>query len=263
MTQISVQLYSVRDALATDPAGTIDRLAALGLTQVEAGQKFLGAHPELLDAIHRNGLATPTFTAPLFGKSADERAEAFALATRLGAGTVIDTFIPEEHWSSLADVEKIAGELNEAARQAAQAGLRVGYHNHWWELEKKFEDPGHGADARSAFDLLIDRLDPELVLEVDAYWVAVGGADPVDFVARHADRVRYLHLKDGPISKDNLEQRPTGQGVLPIAEIIAAAPQLEAATIEFDAFDGDVFEAIAASRAHLQGLLGAADKVGA
>jgi len=256
-TQISVQLYSVREALEQDPAGTIDRLAALGLRQVEAGQKFLSAHAELGPAIHRNGFATPTYTAPLFGKTEAERAETFAAAKEFGAHTVVDTYIPEEHWTSLADVEKIAGELNAAAAQASAFGLRVGYHNHWWELEQKFED---GTGLHSAFDLLIARLDPSLVLEVDAYWVAVGGESPVEFVGRHADRVHYLHLKDGPISKDNLEQRPAGQGVLPIAEIIAAAPNLEAATIEFDQFDGDVFAAIAASRAYLAERLAARAK---
>ena len=35
MSQLSVQLYSVRDAFAHDPTGTLERLAGLGFTQVE------------------------------------------------------------------------------------------------------------------------------------------------------------------------------------------------------------------------------------
>lgn len=245
LRSVSVQLYSVRTALESDPSGTIDRIAEIGFTQVEAGFKYLTAHPELIDAIRRNDLGTPTMTASLFEVA--DRAPVWGLARRLGATTVSETFVPEQHWTSVADVEHIADELNAAAAEAAGHGLTVAYHNHWWELETRF-------DGRTAFDLLIERLDPRVVLEIDAYWVAVGGVDPVAFVTAHADRVRFLHLKDGPISRDNAAQRPAGQGSLPIPELIAAAPLLEAGVVEFDEYAGDVFGAIAESLAYLETL---------
>ena len=114
------------------------------------------------------------------------------------------------HWTTLDDVQSIADRLNTAAAKAADFGLRVGYHNHWWELEHRFE-------GRTALDQLVDRLDPRVVLEVDAYWVAVGGVDPVEYVASQADRVRFLHLKDGPVTRDNKQQVPAGQGSMPLA----------------------------------------------
>lgn len=243
---VSVQLYSVRNALEAAPVDTIQRLAGIGLTQVEAGLKYLNALPGLLEAIHDAKLATPTLTASLFHV---DRSSAWSKAHELGAGTVVETFVPVEHWTSLEDVDTIAGELNAAAAEAASEGLRVGYHNHWWELETRF-------DGKTALDLLIERLDPSVILEVDAYWVAVGGEDPVEFVGKHADRVRYLHLKDGPIDRDNSHQRPAGTGSMPIREIVAAAPGLEAGVIEFDEYDGDVFEAISESLVYLQGVLG-------
>ncbi|MFC5006959.1 sugar phosphate isomerase/epimerase family protein [Dactylosporangium cerinum] len=97
----------------------------------------------------------------------------------------------------------------------------------------------------------VEKVRPEVVLEIDAYWVAVGGADPVAVVRGFGDRVRFLHLKDGPVSRDNLEQRPAGQGRLPIDAILAAAPQVEAGAVEFDEYAGDIFEGIAASHAFL------------
>lgn len=246
---VSVQLYSVRTALESAPAETIQRLAGIGLTQVEAGLKYLNGVPGLFEAIAEAKLATPTLTASLFHA---DRASAWSKAHELGAGTVVETFVPVEHWTSLADIDAIASELNAAAAEAAREGLRVGYHNHWWELETTF-------DGQRAFDLLIERLDPAVILEVDAYWVAVGGEDPVAFVARHADRVRYLHLKDGPIDRDNSHQQPAGMGSLPIREIVAAAPRLESGVIEFDEYDGDVFGAIAESFAFLQTVLGGSE----
>ncbi|HEV7812742.1 MAG TPA: TIM barrel protein, partial [Leifsonia sp.] len=161
---VSLQLYSVRDALELDIPATIERVAALGFTQVEASYKVLSRGPELLDAIKRNGLTSPTMTSPLLDADYDT---VFSTAVALGAHTVIETFVPEEHWTTLDDVQSIADRLNAAAAKAAEFGLRVGYHNHWWELEHRF-------DGRTALDQLVDRLDPRVVLEVDAYWVAVG-----------------------------------------------------------------------------------------
>ncbi len=112
LRSLSVQLYSVRDALQQDPAGTIARIADIGYRQVEAGAKFLTAAPGLLEAIHEHGLGTPTMTSPLVRV---DRAPVWELAHRLGAHTVVDTFIPEEHWTSVDDVDAIAAELNAAA----------------------------------------------------------------------------------------------------------------------------------------------------
>ena len=242
LRSLSLQLYSVRDALNDDIPGTLARVADIGFTQVEASYKVLSRGPELLDAIRANKLAAPTMTSPLL--DGVDRDHVFATANELGASVVIETFLPEPLWTSADDVSRIADELNSAAEKAASYGLRVGYHNHWWELERKFE-------GMTALDFLASRLAPEVVFEIDAYWVAVGGTDPVDFITRHAERVRFLHLKDGPVNRTNTEQRPAGQGSMPLLDVVAATPNLEAGVIEFDAYDGDVFDAVAQSFAYL------------
>ncbi|MFD0975094.1 sugar phosphate isomerase/epimerase family protein [Plantactinospora endophytica] len=249
LNSLSLQLYSVRNALDEDLAGTLARVAEIGYQQVECSYKLFSRGPEVASALRDSGLSVATFTSSLV----DTDHEAiFAAAVSLGATAVIDTYIPEEFWTSEEDVDRIAGHLNRAAVGAAAHGLRVGYHNHWWELERQFA-------GKSALELLVDKVRPEVVLEIDAYWVAVGGADPVAVVRNFGDRVRFLHLKDGPISRDNLEQRPAGQGRLPIDAILAAAPQVEVGAVEFDEYDGDIFEGIAASHAFLsQRLPGAA-----
>lgn len=241
LPSLSLQLYSVRNALEADIPGTIQRVAEIGFAQVEASYKVLSRGPALLEAIRANGLTAPTMTSPLLDVDRDH---VFATANELGASTVVETFLPEPLWTSADDVRRLAGELNAAAEKAAGYGLRVGYHNHWWELEKHFE-------GATAFDLLISELAPEVVLEVDAYWVAVGGADPVDFITRHVDRVRFLHLKDGPLNHVNTEQLPAGQGSMPLLSVIDAATRLEAGVIEFDDYAGDVFDGIAQAFSYL------------
>lgn len=252
LQSLSLQLYSVRNALNEDIAGTIARVAEIGFTQVEASSKWLTLGPELQDAIRANNLISPTITSPLvnIGRENLDRAAIFAMANELGSKTVIDTFIPEEHWGSADAVARIADELNAASEEAAGYGLRVAYHNHWWELEHKF-------DGRTAFETLTDRLRPEVLLEVDAYWVAVGGEDVLAFLGRQAERVHFLHLKDGPVNRDNKQQAVAGTGSMPILDVIAATPNLEVGVIEFDDYEGDVFEAIAGSFAYLNPRVGA------
>ena len=243
--QLSVQLYSVRDAIEADLPGTIARLAEIGFEHAEP-YDFVARAGEFEAAFAASGITAPSGHAPLL--SSDQSA-VFAAANRLGIGIVIDPFIPAEQWKSLDDVERIAGQLNEAATAGAEHDVRVGYHNHWWELETMI-------DGSTALELLADRLDPQVVLEVDAYWAAVGGQDPVELLQRLGDQVRLVHLKDGPITNDTQAQQPAGEGRMPLADIIAAAPQLEVGVVEFDAYAGDIFDGVAASRTFLLPLVG-------
>ena len=91
-----------------------------------------------------------------------------------------------------------------------------------------------------------------MVLEIDIYWAAVGGADAPALLRAYGDRVRLLHMKDGTLDGDITKQQPLGRGEVDVRGVLAAAPQA-IRVVEFDAFAGDIFEAIAASLAWLVG----------
>jgi sugar phosphate isomerase/epimerase len=98
-----------------------------------------------------------------------------------------------------------------------------------------------------------EQLDPGLVLEVDTYWATVGGEDAPALLRRLGDRVRAIHVKDGGLATDASGQVPAGQGRVPVAEVLAAAPEA-LRVVEFDRYDGDIFAGLAASRAFLTGV---------
>lgn len=241
MSTLSVQLYSVRDAFAADPADTLARLAGIGFTQVEP--YGLAEHAEVLrTALPDHGLTAPTAHAKLIGVDQDA---VFDAAVACGIGVVIDPFTPPEQWENEADIAAIATALNDAARKAAEYGVTVGYHNHWWE-------PKNMIGERTAFEVFADQLDPTLVIEVDTYWAAAGGADAPELLRRLGKRVHALHVKDGDLATDASGQVPAGQGRVPVADVLAAAPNA-LRVVEFDAYDGDIFEGLAASYAFLTG----------
>lgn len=229
----SLQLYTLRNAIQEDLAGTIRKVAEIGFTQVEP-YNFVATAQELGAALRENGLTAPSGHAPLLSQDQDE---IFAAAKELGITTVIDPFIPADRWQSAEDVQATAALLNEAAKKAAEYGIRVGYHNHQWELESTIE-------GRTALEYFADLLDPEVVLEVDTYWVAVGGQDPVDILGKLGNRVKFIHIKDGPLTTDTKAQLPAGQGKVAVLDVIAAAKSLEVGVVEFDDYDGDIFEGI-------------------
>jgi sugar phosphate isomerase/epimerase len=237
----SLQLYTLRNTLQNDLPGTIKKVADIGFTQVEP-YNFVATAPELGAALKANGLTAPSGHAPLLSQDQDA---IFAAAKELGITTVIDPYLPAEHWQSAEDIQATAAKLNAAAKKGAEYGIRVGYHNHAWELESII-------DGQTALEYFAGLLDPELVLEVDTYWVAVGGQDPVELLERLGDRVKFIHIKDGPLNTDTKAQLPAGQGKIAVWDVIAAAASLEVGVVEFDDYSGDIFEGIAESLAYLQ-----------
>jgi sugar phosphate isomerase/epimerase len=237
--QLSVQLYTVRNALAQDFDGTLGRIADFGYRQVEPFM-LTNFVDELSEALPKYGLSAPTTHV---GFLSGDQAPAFDAAQKLGVRTVIDPFVDPTRWQDADEIARIAGELNAAAETAADFGLRVGYHNHHFELENTF-DGVHG------LELLADALDPEVVLEVDTYWAYAGGADVPALLARLGERVVAVHVKDGDGSLDTKKQVAVGAGSLPIWNILDAVPDA-LRVVELDDSEGDLLEAVGDSYAYL------------
>lgn len=237
----SVQLYSVRDAIADDLQGAVARLAAIGFENVEP-YAFAERTDDYERAFAASGVSAPTGHAAVI--DSDDPDRIFEAAARLGITTVIDPFVPTERWQSVDDVARTAARVNELAGRAATFGLGFGYHNHGWELANQL-------DGRSALYSFVDRLDAAVLLEIDTYWATIGGADAPELLRQLSDRVKFIHVKDGPIVGETSTQLPAGQGEIDVVGILAAAPDA-LRVVEFDAYAGDVFDGIAASFAWLQ-----------
>src|SRR4030095_828353 len=142
MSELSVQLYTVRDALAEDFVGTLGKLAAFGFTQLDACA-LLSFADELRNGLASNGLTAPTTHMHLLDEDQDA---IFSLAAELGIQTVIEPYVDPARWQSEANISEVASELSTAASKAAGYGLRVGYHNHHFELESKISGV-HGLEV--------------------------------------------------------------------------------------------------------------------
>jgi sugar phosphate isomerase/epimerase len=262
MSTPSVQLYTLRDAIAADLAGTVARVREIGYELVEP-YAFVQNADGFAKAFADAGVTAPSGHAAVIDH--EDPSVVFDAAARLGMDIVIDPFIPTDRWQTADDAKTIAERVNVLADQAKGHGLRFGYHNHQWEFTNK-------VDGRPVYDLFVEQLAPEVVLEVDTFWVTVGGADAPAVLRSLGDRVVAIHVKDGKVTGDIAtalpsaesaldvpdalkaafeNQTPAGQGDVDVPAILAAAPAA-LRVVEFDRYSGDVFDGIAQSLAWLK-----------
>jgi len=247
----SVQLYTLRDFIAEDLAGTLARVAAAGFTNVEP-YHFGALADDYAAALKANNLTAPTGHAMLICQPEADVEATFVAAQKLGIQTVIDPFTLPELWATKESVLELAAGLNKVAELAVDHGLRIAYHNHNWEFSNKF-------DGELALDVFIGALRDDIVLEIDTYWCEVGGTSAPEYLKKLGARVVAIHVKDGKKNVDfsNYEavqtsQCPAGQGDIPVAEILAAAPHA-LPVVEFDGYSGDLFAGIEQSRKFIMG----------
>jgi len=254
---VALQLYTVREQLATDRAGTLKRVAGYGYAAVEPFG--ITNDPQGLRAdLDAAGLSVSSVHAIPVG---DEAGAVIDAARTVGADTVIVPYLPPPRFADADGVRGVAAELNEASARLAGEGLRLGYHNHDFELSSL-------VGGTPALEVLAGQLDDAVLLEVDTYWAAVGtvspggrtppnppGQDVPALLGRLGDRVRYLHVKDGPVTRDD-PMTAVGAGRMPVAEILAAAPPGAWRVVELDWCATDMMTAVGDSLAWLtaQGL---------
>jgi sugar phosphate isomerase/epimerase len=211
--QVALQVYTVRQELEKDFAGTLKAIAAMGYPAVQMAW-FAAAEPETADI--------KTLLADLGLRVAGCHVTLEALEERLDwevdrclqLGTP-DVIVPWLRPDRRSGYRGLADQLNQMGARCRELGARLSYHNHEFEFER--------IDGASALDVLMDNTDPALVkLEPDVYWVKYGGEDPVALLQKYAGRCPLVHLKDmtaGPTPT----YAEIGEGIIDFAPIFATA----------------------------------------
>jgi sugar phosphate isomerase/epimerase len=243
--QIAVQLYTLRAETARDLPGTLHSVATAGYRAVElAGLPPI--EPERLrDLLAAEQLESMAAHESLESLRADTGAVLDRLVT-LGCPRIVVPWLPERERSDSQGVRRLAAELGAIARVCASRGISLGYHNHAFEFA--------ALDGTTVWDVLLDALPIEVELEIDVYWAAVGGRDPVEVIRDAGARVRLLHMKDMAPGSERSDVTP-GDGILSWREIVAAGTAADVAwyVVEEDN-PRDAIAEIARGFAYLRGL---------
>jgi sugar phosphate isomerase/epimerase len=228
--QISIQLYTLRDQLALDLAGTVAALHEIGYTKVEhAG--FVGRTVQEFKAVLDANSIVSTSGHVLIPQpfNAATWSASLADAQTLGSSYIVHPFFginfgTGEVTRTTAAWRAFAHDMNQAGRMARDAGLKLGYHNHNWEFFRLTDDPSH-----TAYDVFTAETDPDLVhLEIDLFWAVRGARDPVDLIEQNKGRVLQYHVKD--MNQAGSFEDP-GQGLLDFPRIFEHSK--EAGVVEY------------------------------
>jgi sugar phosphate isomerase/epimerase len=187
---VGLQLWSLKDDMAKDVPGTLGRLRALGIRQVETAGVPSGLTVEAFrKALDEADLVCQAAHVQ-FGPLREDPAKAVAEAKALGARFAVCPWVPHDGKAGFNrdDATKAADVFNKASQAARAEGLRVGYHPHGYE----FVSAGEG----TYFDLIVKNTDPGVVFEIDIFWAKAGGADPAALIASLPGRVPLMHVKD-------------------------------------------------------------------
>jgi sugar phosphate isomerase/epimerase len=217
LAAIGIQLYTLRDAMATDFEGTLERLARMGYHEVEFAGYFGHSPARVRDLLDGMGLAAPAAHVP-FEALRDELDATIDAAATAGHTWVVCPWFPVEERTA-DGYHRLAAALDRAGEAARAAGLRVAYHNHEFEFEPV------AAGGPLPFELLLRRTDAGLVdFELDLFWVTRAGHDALDWFRRHPGRFPLVHVKDMDGSRQRRMVDP-GRGVIDFPAIAARREQ--------------------------------------
>lgn len=202
---IGIQLFTLRDLLDHDPRSVIRQVAKIGYKHVETyGVNVQDlTHwgltlDELIKLLDDHGLKTYSGHYDLskyLSKTSTEPEDLHRyveVAEKLGQKYIVAPIPPMDNLPGLSpsDYQYFAEKLNEAGQITKAAGIKMAYHNHAWEL-RKFGNNTKGLDIMIAFT------DPDLVdFELDIFWLAKAGENPLDYFERYPGRFPLWHVKD-------------------------------------------------------------------
>jgi len=274
---LGVQLYTVREQLKGDPRDVLAAIAKIGYKTVELGRAEaptlvpiarevgLRAASAHLEAALVTGQWGPGVAAAKFMKQPPPDQSVTlerALGDLRGLGieyAIVAYLQPTERGRDAAAYERFADQLNRAGEQGRKAGVTIGYHNHGFEFAPL-------PDGRRPIDILFDRLDPVLAtLELDVFWAAITGADPVPLIKAHAKQIKLLHLKGlrrGAATQTDEAKVPhpdfvdVGSGSQDFPAILAAADRagINQLFVEQDHTPGDPLASLQKSYIYLESL---------
>lgn len=259
---IGLQLYTVRDAMAADPAAALAKVAQTGFTSVEGAtytgsELFYGKSPKDFAALlKQNGLIMPSAHYRLgeelvngehqkgtilndWQKAVDDAAEA-------GVKYMVCAYLSQAERGDLDHYKKIAESLDKGGETCKKAGIQLCYHNHDFEFIQE--------NGKYPYEILLDGTDKNLVkMEMDLYWVTKANQDPIALIDKHPGRFPLWHVKD----LDKTPERKfteVGNGIIDFKKIFTHAKKsgLQYFFVEQDICPGDPFNSISQSISYIK-----------
>jgi len=260
-THIGLQLYTVRDHMAKDPAATLAKVAQIGYNSVEGTYSGPGTFhnvktKDFAAMLKQNGLLMPSCHYRLGeelingqhqnGTILNGWQRAVDDAAELGLKYMVCAYLSESERGSLEHYKRVADDFNKAAEVSKKAGIQFCYHNHNFEFVQE--------DGKYPYETLLANTDKKLVkMEMDIYWVKKAKQDPIALINQHPGRFPLWHVKDMNNKPDEMFTE-VGNGIINFKQIFKHANKagLKEFFVEQDVCPGDPYDSIAKSISYIK-----------
>ena len=219
---VGLELYSVREALKTDPEGTVRAVAQMGYQAVEFYAPYFEwtetqakRMRKLLDDLGIRCYSTHNDADYLDPKNLTRVRD---LNLILGCKYVVLAWIDpktSDPKTGLDGWKAVADKLNSAAETLEPAGLKAGYHNHQAEWAP--------LGGQRPMDIVAKNTRPSIMLQLDVGTCLESGSDPVAWIRANPGRIRSIHCKDWSRDPAKAYKVLFGEGVADWKGIFQAA----------------------------------------
>jgi sugar phosphate isomerase/epimerase len=221
LKQFGLQLYTLRDDMPKDPQGVLKQVASFGYKQIEGYEGPKGIYWGMSNKEFKkfaDGLGiTMISTHCDINKNFEQKA---AEAAEIGMKYLICPYIGPQ--KTLDDYKRYADQFNKCGDICKKNGIRFAYHNHGYTFT--------ALDGVMPQDTLMQNTNPDTVdYEMDIYWVATPGEDPIAWLKKYPNRFRLCHVKDrmkGADPKEHDASIDLGKGSLDFSKILKEAQKL-------------------------------------
>lgn len=232
---IGIQLYSVREDMKADFAGTLKKIKEMGYDAVEFAGLFEHSAAEVKAMCEEIGLIPVSAHVGRAVIMADV-AKVVADYAKIGCKFIVIPWASaEKELPGSAGYADFLKDINTISAECAKYGIKLLYHNHDFEFAK--------IDGEYILDKLYSDTTPDVLqTQIDTCWANVGGENPANYVLKYSGRAPLVHIKDFVGSKSAnmyelidggevegkaeavpFELRPVGYGVQDVLSIIKAA----------------------------------------
>lgn len=240
MTQIGLQLYTVREHLERDFEGTLRKVAELGYQGVEFAGFYDRSAEQVQEILRETGLTAIGAHTP-YNRLKEALEEELTFNKAIGSRYIVVPYLAEEDRNRWPEVIE---DLKKFGERCKEEDLVLCYHNHDFELTLQL-------DGKPVLDAIYEQVPESLLqVELDSCWVRFAGADPLEYIATYRGRLPLVHWKDlvkkADGSPDTVE---LGRGEIAITEIgdAAIAAGAKWLIVEQDHCAGDSLESIKTS----------------
>ncbi len=212
--QVALELYTVRDETKRDFEGTLRQVAQMGYAGVEfAGYGDLAAQA-MAELLAETGLKVAGTHVGLDGLTGEKLDASISYCRSIGCPVMVLPSLAQA-WHTLDGIHTLGPRLNSIGRRCHDEGIDFSYHNHDFEFAS--------VQGRTLLERLLEITNPDLVkIELDIYWAAYAGHDPLTLLDKLGERVALVHFKDMAADHSMTE---VGKGILDMKNMTAFVQQ--------------------------------------